>query len=87
MSFEVEAELVLELWNAVRDFIPAGKRDAVAEEFLSKFENFGVDPAELVDVVDEDRNLSNAYQELYGAEIDEVYDDGDDDDYDELDFN
>lgn len=87
MSFEVEAELALELWNAVRDFIPAGKRDAVAEEFLSKFENFGVDPLELADVVDEDRNLSNAFQELYGQLIDEGNDEDGDDDYDELDFN
>jgi hypothetical protein len=85
MSFEVEAELALELWNAVRDFIPAGKRDAVAEDFLSKFENFGVDPTELADVVDEDRNLSNAFHELYGQDIDD--EDDQDDSYDELDFN
>jgi hypothetical protein len=87
MSFEVEAELALELWNAVRDFIPASKRDAVAEEFLSKFENFGVNPEELADVVEEDRNLSNAFEELYGGEIDVDFDEDEDDDYSELDFN
>jgi hypothetical protein len=86
MSIEVEVELILELWNSVKDFIPAKSRDDVAEEFLSTLTNFGVDSGELSIIAEEDRNLHNAFETLFGADIVEVEDEYEDD-YQELDFD
>jgi hypothetical protein len=79
-----EVEVFLELWDAVRDYIPAKERDVVAETFLSTIVQFGTDHKELEIIAEEDRNLHNAYQSLWGSDTDE--DDYGDDDYEELNF-
>jgi hypothetical protein len=86
MSVEVEVEMLLELWDSVKDFIPSKSRDDVAEEFLSTLINFGVEAKELGIIAEEDRNLHNAYEALFGMEIVDDEDE-DDDDYRELDFD
>lgn len=87
MSIEVEVEMFLELWDSVKDFIPAKSRDDVAEEFLGTLANFGVDPKELSIIAEEDRNLHNAFESLFGVEIVEGFDEDEDDDYQELNFD
>jgi molecular chaperone GrpE (heat shock protein) len=87
MSIEVEVEVILELWDSVKDFIPAKSRTEVAENFLSVLANYGVDPKELGIIAEEDPNLHNAYETLFAADVndDDDYDDGDD--YTELNFD
>lgn len=78
-----EVEVFLELWDTVRDYIPSKERDVVAETFLSTIVQYGTDHKELEIIADEDRNLHNAYQSLWGSETDDDYGD---DDYEELNF-
>jgi hypothetical protein len=87
MSIEVEVDLFLELWDSVKDFIPAKSRDDVAEEFLSTLVNFGVDAKELGIIAEEDRNLHNAYEAMYGQEIVDEDEEDDGGDYSELNFD
>ena len=79
-----EVEVFLELWDAVRDYIPSKERDVVAETFLTTIVQFGTDHKELEIIADEDRNLHNAYQSLWGNDSNDNYED--DDGYAELNF-
>ncbi len=80
-----EARLILEVWEAVRDHIPAGKRPDTAEQLLRRFEEYGVDPGLFQDLVGEDKYLEEAFETLYGEDPEAEYVDYDDDDgYGEL---
>lgn len=73
-----ESRLILELWENVRDQIPAAKRTDVAVTWIRAFEDYGFEPEDMADLIGEDRNLEEAFQSLYG----EDEEDFDDEDYD-----
>jgi hypothetical protein len=60
-----EAELVISVWEAVRDNLPHNKRSDVAKDMLYAFADFGFEPAELVSIADEDPDLSEAFEEVF----------------------
>jgi len=62
-----EAELVMNVWEAVRDTIPHTKRGDVAKEILYHFADFGFEPTELVSIADEDPDLGEAFDEVFPA--------------------
>lgn len=77
-----ESRLILEVWEATRDHIPAAKRSDIAQTLLRSFEEYGMDPGDFVDLKGEDKYLEEAFETLYGEdpEADYVdYDDGEDD--------
>jgi hypothetical protein len=66
-----EAQMVVEIWDAVRDFVPASKRTDVAELILKAAAEYGFEAAGLADVVEEDSDLEDAYKTVFDLEEDE----------------
>lgn len=66
-----ESQLISELWELVRDHIPTSQKLDTAIQFLRTFEDHGTDSADMADIVDEDRYLARAYDDLYGEEAEE----------------
>lgn len=80
-----ESTLILENWEAVRDYIPQAKRVDVAVQWLKQFEEYGMDPGLFHDVVGEDKYLEEAFNALYGEDPEAEYEDDSDDDFDNSD--
>lgn len=59
-----ESELVLAVWEAVRDNLPYAKRSEIAKDVMYAFAEW-FDADELATVVDEDPDLRDAYEEVY----------------------
>jgi hypothetical protein len=78
-----ESRLILEVWEATRDHIPAAKRSDVAQTLLRSFEEFGMDPGDFADLKGEDKNLDEAFDTLYGDDPDADYVDYGDDDFED----
>jgi len=79
-----ESMMIVELWDLVRDSIPASQRLDVAISFLKTFEEYGFDSKDMQDITDEDLYLKRAYDDLYHEDDEEEEDDdygydGDDD--------
>lgn len=66
-----ESQLVLDVWEAVRDHLPHGKRPAIAEDLLYAFSEFGFEAGDLASIVDEDPDLTTAYEEVFPGLEDE----------------
>lgn len=60
-----EVELVIEVWEAVRDHVPHNKRADIAKDLLYAFAEFGFEPSELSEIVDVDPDLSEAFDEVF----------------------
>ncbi len=70
-----EAQVVVEIWDVVRDFIPVGKRADIAETIVRAFADYGFEEHELAEIVDEDNDLSDAFESVFLEENDyEEYD-------------
>jgi len=65
-----ESKVLVELWDLVRDHVPTGRRLDIAISFIRVFEEFGFDERDLQDIVDHDRYLGRAYDDLYGEDHD-----------------
>jgi hypothetical protein len=63
-----ESKVVAELWDLVRDHIPASRRLEIAISFLQKFEEYGFDPRDMQDIIDEDVYLRRAFVDLFEDE-------------------
>ena len=74
---EVDSKLVAELWEKVKDFVPAGKREDVAISFLEVFHEHDVEIADLDELRGADEDLDAALDAVYGD------DDSDVDEYEE----
>jgi hypothetical protein len=67
-----EVELVIGVWEAVRDHLPHNKRNEIAKDVLCAFAEFGFEPAELAAIGDEDPDLRDAFDEVFPpSEFDE----------------
>lgn len=62
-----EAELVISVWETVRDHLPASKRGDLAIDLLSAFSDFGFTASELAAIVDEDPDLTDAYEDVFDS--------------------
>lgn len=60
-----EAELVIDVWEAVRDHLPASKRADIARDILYVFADFGFTAVDLAEIVEEDPDLTAAYEEVF----------------------
>ena len=77
-----ESQLVIEIWEAVRDVVSASKRQETATSIVRAFsESGGYEASDLFDVADEDNYLAVAYKEVYGDDDAPDYD-GDEEDED-----
>lgn len=76
-----EARLISEIWETVRDIIPAPKRQEIAQQHLRAFEEYGFDPEEMADLIGEDKYLEEAYKTLYEEDEPEAVDEYDEDGY------
>jgi hypothetical protein len=63
-----ESSLVMEVWEAVRDFVPSAKRTDVAVSILRSVEEFGLGARDLTDLLDEDENLTAAHGIVFGSD-------------------
>jgi len=63
---EVDSKLVAELWETVKDLIPAAKREDVALSFLEVFQDHDVEIEDLDELRGADDDLDAAIDELYG---------------------
>ena len=73
-----EAELVIAVWDIVRDRIPHDKRSDVARDLIYAFQSYGFDRTDLMPIVDEDPDLTDAYEEVFQeteSEEDEIDED------------
>lgn len=78
-----ESRLISELWEAVRDTIPAPKRSDIAQQWLRFFEEYGFDTEDFADLIGEDKYLEEAYKTLYEEDPEEDVDSYDEDGYEE----
>lgn len=60
-----EMELVVGVWEVVRDNVPHNKRGDVAKDLLAAFADFGFEAAELAAITDEDPDLAEAFDEVF----------------------
>lgn len=77
---KVESNLVLEIWDLIRDQIPAARRLDTAISVLRAFEEYGFDEKDLQDIVDEEPYLTRAYYDLFAIEQSEEEDENYNDD-------
>lgn len=66
-----ESMIIIELWDLVRDTIPASQRLDIAISFLKAFEEYGFDSKDMQDITDEDTHLKRAYDDLFHDEEEE----------------
>lgn len=78
-----EARLISEIWETVRDIIPAPKRAEIAQLHLRAYEDYGFSIEHMADLIGEDKYLEEAYKTLYEEELDDPVDEYDEDGYDE----
>lgn len=76
-----ESNLVVEIWDLVRDQIQPTRRLDTAVAILRACEEFGMEERDLQDIVDEDNYLSRAFHDVFDVETDS--DNSNDDDGDE----
>ena len=74
-----EAQVVLDVWDAVRDHLPHAKRAAIAQDILYAFQEYSFEAADCASIADEDPDLASAYAEVFAS------DDDDDDSEEEID--
>lgn len=70
-----ESELVINLWDVIRENVPNSKKSDMAVEVIRLFADFGFESDDLEDIVDEDVHLTEAYKLIYENDDDEEYDD------------
>jgi hypothetical protein len=68
---EIDAKTVADLWETVKEYVPANKREELALSFLEVFVNNDVDIEHMEDLNGVDDNLDTALAEVFGEEIDD----------------
>jgi hypothetical protein len=66
-----EVELVMTIWENIRDHVPHAKRSEIASDLISAFAGYGFDAADLATIVDEDPDLAQAYEEVFSEDEDD----------------
>ena len=60
-----ESQLILDVWEIVRDHVPHTKRAAIAEDLLYAFVEYGFERSDCASITDEDPDLSSAFDEVF----------------------
>ena len=68
---EIDAKTVMDLWESVKDFVPANKREECANSFLSVFVDNDIEIEDVGELHGVDHDLDTALEELYEDEFDE----------------
>ncbi len=68
---EIDAKTVSDLWETVREYVAANKREELALAFLNVFVDNDVEIEDLEDLRDIDDDLDAALQEVYEDELDD----------------
>lgn len=78
-----ESTLLYEVWEIVREFVPAARRGDTSVNLLRQFHEYGMTKDDLIDVLDEDDSLLPAFKIVF------EYDDEDEEENedDELQFD
>lgn len=71
-----EAQVILDIWDAVRDHLPHAKRTAIAQELLYAFQEYGFEGGDIATIVDEDPDLAAAFEAVYNEDEEEEDSDG-----------
>lgn len=58
-------QFILDVWESVRDNIPASKRHDAANGIITAALEYGFESAELAPIVDEDKDLAEAFFDVY----------------------
>jgi hypothetical protein len=66
-----EAQVILDVWEVVRDHLPHGKRATIAQDILHAFQEYGFEGADCATIVDEDPDLAAAFEEVFDEDDDE----------------
>jgi hypothetical protein len=66
-----ECQLVLEIWELVRDHVAPARRLEIAAGLLRAVAEYGFEAKDLYDIIDEDSMLAKAFAETFDEEIDE----------------
>lgn len=67
---KTESQLIIEIWDLVRDQIQPARRLETAVGIIRACEEAGFDERDLEDVLDEDAYLTRAYRDVFDAEED-----------------
>lgn len=70
---ELDAKTVLDLWECVKEFVPANKREELAISFLTVFVDNDVEIEDLEDLKGADHDLDNALDDVYEDEFEDDY--------------
>jgi hypothetical protein len=68
-----EAQVILDVWEAIRDHVPHNKRAMIAQDVLIAFADYGFESGDIASIVDEDPDLATAFDEVFD-ELDEEED-------------
>lgn len=60
-----EAQVILDVWEVIRDHLPHNKRAAIAQDLLYAFQEYGFEGEECATIVDEDPDLALAFDEVF----------------------
>lgn len=72
---EIDSEVIAELWNCVRDYVPANRRNELITAMLEVFLDNEIDINDLDDIKGVDDDLDEAIEEVFGdVDTDEEYD-------------
>lgn len=73
-----ESNLVLEVWELMREQVPQARRGEISISLLRCFEEYGFESSDMADILDEDEHLTSAYRAIFGG--------GDSEEEDEVDM-
>lgn len=68
---EIDAKTVMDLWESIKEFVNANKREECAHAFLSVFVDNDVEIEDIEELHGVDDDLDTALEELYEDELDE----------------
>lgn len=73
---DIKPELVLELWDHFKDFVPVKERQTVVYGFIEKLEDYGFDTDNLDQIEGEDKYIDKVFKEKrvsnYDLEEDDI---------------
>ena len=79
MKIQQEAEMLLEAWQKLVEYIPQKDRLDAARAYVHLIDDFNLDQASLEEIKDSDHYLEAALNDLYEEEEVDRYDDDNED--------
>lgn len=67
---DIKPELVMEIWEHFKDFVPAKERQAVVYGFIEKCEDYGFDVDQLAHLTGEDKYVDKVFSEKNTIDMD-----------------